>query len=87
MPKREHKPPLVPDTLTVIMADTMVTYVSLVHENEHRPYGRRTVQIELTEEQRRALAPRVTGSDGGTPTHEVPLDSWLEPASRPLTED
>jgi len=51
------KPPLVPDTLTVVLIDNTPTYIAIVHENEWRPYGRRTVQIRLTDEQRRQIAP------------------------------
>ena len=69
--------PAVPDTLTVILADTQSTYIAVVHENEHRPYERRTVQVKLTEEQRRAIAPLRTGMT----THEAYLQAWLEPAT------
>ena len=55
------KPPLVPDTLTVVLIDDTPNYIAIVHENEWRPYGRRTVQIRLTNEQRRQIAPRKTG--------------------------
>lgn len=55
------EPPLVPDTLTVVLIDDTPTYVAIVHENEWRPYARRTVQIRLTDEQRRQLAPRARG--------------------------
>lgn len=60
------------------------TYLAVVHENEHRPYKRRTVQVRLTDEQRRALQPQHTGIITGTPTHEEFLTAWLEPATTPL---
>ena len=82
-----NEKPAVPDTLTVILADTQSTYIAVVHENEHRPYERRTVQVKLTEEQRRAIAPLRTGMNGGKPTHEAYLQAWLEPATRPLHEE
>lgn len=77
-------PPLVPDTLTVVLVDDTPTYIAIVHENEWRPYARRTVQIRLTDDQRRQLAPRATGMISGKHTHEHVLQSWLEPATEPL---
>jgi ACT domain-containing protein len=69
-----------PKVLTVIMADTQRTYISIVHENEHKPYGRRTVQIELTDEQRRQLEPRYTGNiSPGAEQYEEVLYCWFEP--------
>ena len=50
--------PLVPSTLTVVLADTQASSCADMNENEQRPYRRRTVQIKLTEEQRQALTPR-----------------------------
>ena len=78
------EPPLVPDTLTVILIDPSPNNAAIIHENEWRPYSRRTVQITLTEEQRRKLAPRTTGSIRGGHTYEHVLQAWLEPASQPL---
>ncbi|MCY4114878.1 MAG: hypothetical protein OXG33_13220 [Chloroflexi bacterium] len=77
-------PPLVPDTLTVVLIDDTPNYIAIVHENEWRPYGRRTVQIRLTEEQRRLIAPRRTGMIRGEHTHEQVLQAWLEPATESL---
>ena len=77
-------PPLVPDTLTVVLIDDTATYIAIVHENEWRPYAKRTVQIRLTDEQRRQIAPRSTGRIGGKRTHEHVLQAWLEPATKPL---
>ena len=77
----------VPDTLTVVLADTQGTYLAAVHENEHRPYQRRTVQIRLGDEQRNALRPRHTGMNGARHTHEEYLETWLEPATTPLAAD
>ena len=75
--------PPVPSTLTVVLADTRATIYGVGHENEQRPYRRRTVQVKLTEEQRRALTPRYTGHRSGKPTHEEVLEAWLEPAEDP----
>lgn len=80
-------PPPVPDTLTVVLVDDTPNYVAIVHENEWRPYARRTVQIRLTDEQRRQLAPRETGMIRGEKQHEQVLQAWLEPATRPLGND
>ncbi|MYD87715.1 MAG: hypothetical protein F4Y14_16945 [Acidobacteria bacterium] len=80
-------PPLVPDTLTVVLIDDTPNYVAIVHENEWRPYARRTVQIRLTDEQRRQLAPRATGMIHGKQQHEQVLQAWLEPATQPLGND
>ena len=81
------KPPLVPDTLTVVLIDDTPNYIAIVHENEWRPYGRRTVQIRLTKEQRRQIAPRSTGMISGKHTYEDVLQAWLEPATEPLPAD
>ena len=81
------KPPLVPDTLTVVLIDDTPNYIAIVHENEWRPYGRRTVQIRLTKEQRRQIAPRSTGMIRGKHTYEHVLQAWLEPATGPLPAD
>lgn len=76
--------PAVPDTLTVVLADTLGTETAIIHENEHRPYGRRTVQVALTEKQRRLLKPQFLGYASGHARHEIVLQAWLEPATRPL---
>ena len=80
-------PPLVPDTLTVVLIDPSPNHAAIIHENEWRPYGRRTVQIRLTEEQRRRLAPRNTGTIRGEHTWEHILQAWLEPATDPLSPE
>ena len=83
MPTKTKTMPLVPSTLTVVLADTQATACAVRHENEQRPYRRRTVQIKLTEEQRQALTPRYTGHNDGKATHEEILQAWLEPADDP----
>ena len=71
-------------TLTVVLADTHATYMSLIHNQEQRPYRRRTVRIELTAKQRRLLTPRETGQIRTGPVYEEQLECWLEPPnSRP----
>lgn len=64
--------------LRVVMLDTLPTVVALVHENEHQPYRRRLVTIELTPEQAALLHPRVTGKLNGKDQHEVIGEVWLE---------
>lgn len=64
--------------LTVIMLDRYRTEVAIIHENQHVDYGRRVVQIELTEDQLRQLAPRNVGQRGRTPVYEEYGPAWLE---------
>lgn len=64
--------------LTVIMLDTYRTQIAIGYENEHRPYGRRAVQIELTPEQMELLKPRKVGERGATDVYEEYGYSWLE---------
>lgn len=64
--------------VTFVIADTLVTCTSIVHEGEHRPYRRRTVTIELTPEQVAALRLRDLGWSNGHPQTEEYLDCWLE---------
>lgn len=47
--------------ITFIIIDPHPTYVALVFENECRPWLKRTVQIELTPEQEKAISLRETG--------------------------
>ena len=75
----DRKDKLTPRMLTVVLADRHRTVSAIVNENEHVPYGRRTVQIELTPEQREAIAPRCLFPGGRSPVHEHILDCWLEP--------
>lgn len=64
--------------VTFVLADTHRTYVAVVHENEHVPYRRRTVTIELTPEQVAQLAPRRVGVSQGADVYEETLTCWLE---------
>ena len=68
-----------PKVLTVILADTHVTMSAIVNEQEWVPYGRRTVQIELTPEQRKAIERRHTGYDRVREMYEVIVGCWFEP--------
>lgn len=71
--------PHAPKTLTVVMADSFSTRMRIIHENEWSPYVRRTVQIELTEEQRQKLIPKHVGVDRGKNIYEEILECWFEP--------
>ena len=64
--------------ITVILADTTPTYIALVHENQHRPYSKRTVTLPLTPEQQALIEPRETGHINGKVMHEVILDCFVE---------
>lgn len=60
--------------LHFILADTYRTYIAVVHENEHVPYRRRIVTIELTPEQMEAIKPRKVGKDRGKDVYEELLE-------------
>lgn len=47
-------------------------------ENEHVPYRRRTVTVELTPEQVAQLKPRVVGHSSGADVREEILTCWVE---------
>lgn len=64
--------------LTVILANTFPTEISLIYENEWQPYRRRTVQIELTPEQIEKITPQKVGERRGEDVYEILLQSWLE---------
>ncbi len=64
--------------LHFILADTHRTYIAVVHENEHVPYRKRIVTIELTPEQLKAIEPRKVGVDRGKAVYEELLDVMLE---------
>lgn len=64
--------------LVVVMLNTWITECSLMHCNEHRPYGRRIVSLELTPEQVSALRPMQVGSDRGQNVTESIGEVWIE---------
>lgn len=70
-------------TLTVIMLDKFRTMVAICHEGEHCQFGRRTVQIELTDEQAALIAPRHLGRSNGVDYHEEIGQCWIEPQEPP----
>ena len=64
--------------LTVMIEDRYRTYVGIVHEQQQVPYGRRTVQIELTPEQNANLRCEKLGTAIRQPVYEVLRECWLE---------
>lgn len=64
--------------LQVTMLDRLRTEVAIVHENQHVPYGRRQVTIELTPEQAAQLAPHSLGWSGGSERFEEIGEVWIE---------
>ena len=65
-------------TLSVIIEDRYRTYIGMVHEQQIVPYGRRTVQIQLTPKQNAQLECNELGKASGTTVHEVIRECWLE---------
>lgn len=51
--------------LTVVMVNAYRSYIAAVYEEQSFPYSRRTVQIELTDEQMKLLEPRECGNISG----------------------
>ena len=64
--------------LTVVMLDRQRTRFAIVYENQSVPYGKRTVQIELTPEQLEMIRPRKVGTEGGVDVFEEIGEHWLE---------
>lgn len=64
--------------LTFLLLDTHRTWVAVVRENEHLPYGRRTVQIALTPEQEATIKPLGVGLRDGRKVYEELADVWIE---------
>lgn len=73
--------------LRVVMLDTWRTEMAITHEGQAMPYGRRLVTIELTPEQRAALAPRRLGVRCGDDVFEERGDAWIELVEPPPTTD
>lgn len=64
--------------LTFLLADTYRTQVAIVHEGESRPYGRRSVTIDLTPEQMAAVQRKLLGASSGVDVYEEYLDVFIE---------
>lgn len=72
--------PYVPKYLTVVFEDRFETRMRIIHENEHVPYGKRTLRIELTVGQRESLKPRKVGVESGVDQYEDIRECWFEPS-------
>jgi hypothetical protein len=64
--------------LCVELLDTHRTTISVVHLNEHVPFGRRVVQIELTDEQLETIKPKHLGSHQKVEIYETIGNIWLQ---------
>jgi hypothetical protein len=64
--------------VTFVLADTFETQTRLVYENEHVPYRKRTVTIELTSEQYEQIRPVQVGVDRGKPHFEIFVECFIE---------
>ena len=64
--------------ITFIGADTLRTYIAAIHENEQVPYKRRSVTIELTNEQLAQLEIRTLGHANGTDWKEEIISCFVE---------
>lgn len=73
--------------ITFILADTTPTYVALVHENQYRPYSKRSVSINLTPEQEMLLRRRETGHINGKVQREIILECFVEEDDEPQEEE
>lgn len=77
--ERESTVKKAPKRLTFILSNSFDAYVKTVHLNCQGSVHRRTVRIELTDEQREMLEPRKTGSSNGVDQYEVIDDCIIEP--------
>lgn len=64
--------------LTVELLDTFRTRMGVIHENDHIPYGRRLVSVELLESQINRLKPKVVGIEGTREVYEELGSVWIE---------
>ena len=64
--------------LTFILANTLRTEIAITHENQGRPYSRRSVTIHLTENQLSAIRPQFVGYLNGVDRYEETLDVFIE---------
>ncbi|NIN00516.1 MAG: hypothetical protein GTO24_21260 [candidate division Zixibacteria bacterium] len=69
--------------LTFILADTLSTRMALIHENQIRPYIKRSVRIDLTPEQIKLVEPRAVGTEGASKIYEEILEIFVEPNAGP----
>jgi hypothetical protein len=64
--------------LCVELLDTHRTTIAVVHLNEHLPFGRRVVQIELTQEQQDKISPKELGTNQGIKVYEQIGNIWIQ---------
>ena len=64
--------------ITFIMADTWGTEARLRCDNEHVPYKKRTVTINLTDEQLRQIKCRKVGKESDVDKFEEIIDCFIE---------
>ena len=64
--------------VTVILADTFTTRMSIMHLNQTRPYQKRAVTIQLTTEQWDKIKPLVIGKENGVEVTEEILECFLD---------
>jgi len=64
--------------LTFIIADELANRMRLQYENEFFPYRKRTVSIELTQEQIEQIGIKEVGIFEGTKVWEVIHEVWVE---------
>lgn len=64
--------------ITFVFADIWETEMRLKHENEFVPYKKRTVSINLTEEQLKQIQCQRVGRDGNEDKYEEIIDCFIE---------
>jgi len=69
--------------LTVVFLNTFACEMNRMHLGECSAFQRRSVSIELTPEQERALSCRLVGEHNGRPQFETLERVWVEPDDEP----
>lgn len=64
--------------VTFIIADTYRAEVAMIHEGQTCPYRKRSVTIDLTDEQIAAISPRRVGKRGPDEVYEEVLECFIE---------
>ena len=64
--------------ITFIIADTWETEARLRYENEHVPYKKRTVTINLTDEQLKQIQCEKVGKESDVDKLEEIIDCFIE---------
>lgn len=68
--------------ITVVILDTWQTISAINCLGEALPFGKRSVQIELTPEQKKQLELREVGESGVNKVYEQYGSCWIEPESK-----